>query len=221
MLVVMRPTVLLDVDGTLIDSYPGIREGFLRGLDAVGWQRPDEEFIRRIPGPPMTETMASLGMDEATVAAAMGAYSAYMSDEGWCKFSVFAGMDELVARWKEQGYRVVTATSKGEGFARAALKRAGILDNIDFLGAAQENGPRKKKIDVLAHVLDVLGDSVGPGSALMIGDRFHDFEAASHFGIDSVAVAWGYADPQEYCLATHVAHTPEELEDIVRDNCTC
>ena len=56
-------TLLLDVDGTLIDSFPGIRAGFIHALDAVGWEHPDDEFIARIPGPPMEETLTSVGMD--------------------------------------------------------------------------------------------------------------------------------------------------------------
>lgn len=213
MLVGMRTTLLLDVDGTLIDSYPGIREGFLRGLDAVGWQRPDEEFIRRIPGPPMVETMASLGMGPEVIERAMEAYSAYMSGGGWRQFRVFHGIPGLLAVWREAGYELATATSKSERFTRLALERAGLLEAIDFLGAAQDNGPRRRKVDVIAHVLE----SVRPEKPLMIGDRHHDFAGAAHFGIPSVAVAWGYADPEEYNHATYLAHTPQELEDIVRD----
>ncbi len=213
MLVGMRTTLLLDVDGTLIDSYPGIREGFLRGLDAAGWEHPGEDFIRRIPGPPMTETMASLGMDAEENRRAMNAYSEYMAGDGWQNFTVFDGMAQLVAEWKAEDYEVVTATSKGEGFARMALERAGILDNIDFLGAAQEDGPRKRKVDVIRHVLD----NVQPERPLMIGDRHHDFEGAAFFGIPSVAVTWGYADPREYDLATYTATTADELKGIVHD----
>ena len=60
-------TLLLDVDGTLIDSFPGIRAGFVRGLEAVGVELPSEEFIARIPGPPMPESMQAAGLDAAQV----------------------------------------------------------------------------------------------------------------------------------------------------------
>ena len=98
--------MFFDVDGTLIDSFPGIRHGFLAGLEAVGWDTPDEEFIRRIPGPPMPETMRSLGMSAAQVDSAMRAYSDYMSGEGWQRFEVYPGMDDLVRRLTGEGYRV-------------------------------------------------------------------------------------------------------------------
>ncbi|WJY97988.1 HAD-IA family hydrolase [Corynebacterium fournieri] len=209
----MNATLLFDVDGTLIDSYPGIRQGFLIGLDAVGWKVPDEEFIRRIPGPPMPETMRSLGMSEAQVETAMRAYSGYMSNEGWQRFDVFDGMDDLVARLAGEGVRVCTATSKSERFARAALDRAGMLEHIDFLGAASNDGVRAKKVDVIRYVLD----QAKPVRPLMVGDRLHDFEGAKEFGISSVAMTWGYGADKEWELADYVARDAAELERIIRE----
>ena len=206
-------TLLFDVDGTLIDSFPGIRQGFLIGLDAVGWDEPDEEFIRRIPGPPMPETMRSLGMDDEQVEQAMRAYSEYMSGEGWQRFEVFDGLDELVGRLAGEGYRVCTATSKSERFARAALERAGLLTHVDFLGAASNDGVRAKKVDVIRHVLD----QAKPVRPLMVGDRLHDFEGAKEFSIPSIAVTWGYGADQEWDLADWVARDADELERIIRE----
>lgn len=209
----MNATLLFDVDGTLIYSFPGIRHGFLVGLEAVGWDVPDEEFIRRIPGPPMPETMRSLGMSAETVERAMRAYSDYMSGEGWQRFEVYPGMDSLVARLAGEGYRVCTATLKSERFARAALERAGMLQHIDFLGAASNDGTRAKKADVIRHVLD----TVAPERPLMVGDRLHDFEGAAAFDIPSVAMTWGYGADQEWELANYVAHDADELERIIRE----
>lgn len=209
----MTTTLLFDVDGTLIDSFPGIRHGFLVGLDAVGWEKPDEEFIKRIPGPPMPESMRALGMDPETVEQAMRAYSEYMSTEGWQRFEVYPGMADLVLRLHRDGFEVVTATSKSERFARAALERAGLLEHIDFLGAASNDGVRAKKVDVIRHVLE----TATPERPLMVGDRLHDFEGAAHFGIPSVAVTWGYGAAEEWELADYVARDADELERIIRE----
>lgn len=209
----MNTTLLFDVDGTLIDSFPGIRHGFLLGLKDVGWDVPDEDFIRRIPGPPMPETMRSLGMSAAQVDQAMRAYSEYMSTEGWQRFEVYPGMADLVQRLHRDGFEVVTATSKSERFARAALERAGILEHIDFLGAASNDGVRAKKADVIRYVLD----NVAPKQPLMIGDRTHDYTGAAAHNIPSVAVTWGYGASAEWDLADYVARDADELERIIRE----
>jgi len=204
-------TLLLDVDGTLIDSFPGIRAGFIHALDAVGWEHPDDEFIARIPGPPMEETLASVGMDDPTRDRAFRAYMDFTHAGGWKNAQAFPGMRDLLKSWKEEGFQVVTATSKGEGFARAILEREGMLEFIDFLGAAQEDGPRRRKADVIAHVLD----NVEVGRGLMIGDRLHDIEGAAQFGLSTAAVTWGYGTQNEWNRAWAIAHTPAELARIV------
>lgn len=204
-------TLLLDVDGTLIDSFPGIRDGFLHALDTLSWEHPSEEFIARIPGPPMEETLASLGMDEATCKKGLAAYLDFTHNGGWKNAQAFPGMRDLLESWKSEGFQVVTATSKGEGFARAILEREGLLEYIDFLGAAQEDGPRRRKADVIAYVLD----NVDVGRGLMIGDRLHDIEGAAHFGLPTVAVTWGYGAQAEWDQAWATAHTPADLAAIV------
>ena len=204
-------TLLLDVDGTLIDSFPGIRDGFLHALDTLGWEHPSEEFIARIPGPPMEETLASLGMDGATCKKGLAAYLDFTHNGGWKNAQAFPGMRDLLESWQSEGFQVVTATSKGEGFARAILEREGLLEYIDFLGAAQEDGPRRRKADVIAYVLD----NVNVGRGLMIGDRLHDIEGAAHFDLPTVAVTWGYGAQAEWDQAWATAHTPAELAAIV------
>lgn len=209
------PTLLLDVDGTLIDSFPGIRDGFLHALDAVGWDHPDDDYIAKIPGPPMEQSLAGVGMDEQTTRRALDAYLEFTRDGGWANATAFDGMPELVTKWKREGFRLVTATSKGEGFARAILEREGYLEHIDFLGAAQEDGPRREKADVIAYVLDNV--DIASGSALMIGDRLHDLEGAAQFGLPTVLVTWGYGDQDEWDRADRVATTLDELDAIVHD----
>ncbi|MEH0147681.1 HAD hydrolase-like protein [Corynebacterium sp. Q4381] len=209
-----KATLLFDVDGTLIDSYPGIREGFVRALNAIGHPVPDESFLKRIPGPPMRESMTNAGLDGDQVERAMEVYSDFMSGEGWQDFTVYKGMADLVAKLRGEGFGVVTATSKSEKFASLALERAGILKHVEFLGAANADVGRVTKIDVIRHVLDNV-EVVNP---LMIGDRMHDYEGAAEFGLDSVAVTWGYGDEDEWSRATHVARDASELEGIVRNH---
>lgn len=209
--------LFLDVDGTLIDSFPGIRAGFLHALDSVGWPHPDEDSLAHLPGPPMEVNLRSLGMDGEQTRAAFAAYLDYTHRGGWAEATTYPGVPELLRTWKEQGLTLHTATSKGEAFARRILEREGLLEYIDFLGAAQENGPRRAKKDVIDHVLTETGLSGRSSDILMVGDRSHDIEGAAHFGIDTVAVTWGYGTPEEWAAARFTARNAGELEGIVHD----
>ncbi|WP_257160073.1 HAD-IA family hydrolase [Corynebacterium cystitidis] len=208
------PTILLDVDGTLVDSFPGIRAGFLYALDTVGHPHPSEDFIARIPGPPMEHTLASLGLDEKTCQEAFNAYMDYTRGGGWQEAQAFPGVPELLERWRNDGFRLITATSKGEGFARAILQREGLLEHFSFIGAAEEYGTRRSKTDVLQYIFDKV--DLDPQRAVMVGDRTHDIAGAAAFGIDTIAVTWGYGDQSEWDTARFTAHTMEELDQLVR-----
>lgn len=209
--------LLLDVDGTLIDSLPGIQGGFRHTLDQLDWPHPDQQFIDHIAGPPMEVTLRSLGMSPALAQEGLQIYLDYTRRGGWANATSFPGMLELVRAWKAAGLTLATATSKGEEFARLILEREGFLEHIDFLGAAQEDGPRRGKSAVIDHVLATNGWDAGTSDILMVGDRTHDIEGAAEHGIDTVAVAWGYGTPAEWATAARTAHTPDDLEGIVHD----
>ena len=216
----VEKTLLFDLDGTLVDSFPGIRESFLHTLNVMGWEIPPEERINRVPGPPMEQTLQDLGMSPEMAQEGLQIYLAHYGEVGWDMSTEFPGMRELLIRLKEQGYRLCTATSKGERFAERALRKFQMFDLFEFMGAAQENGPRRDKAAVIRHVIDHVDLTAGdPGleRVLMIGDRSHDIEGAAQFGIDCIAVTWGYGTPEEWAQAQYTVTTAEELERIIHD----
>lgn len=212
-----RKILFFDVDGTVIDSFPGIRAGFLHALDAVGEPHPDEEFIARIPGPPMEVTLAALIDDPARQRAAFDAYLAHAQAGGVLNATLFDGLAPLLKRLKEQGFYLSTATSKGEENARRALTHVGVWGYFDFFAAAQEDGPRRPKAAVIDYALTALDLRERTDDILMIGDRHHDIDGAHHHGLTVAAAAWGYGTAQEWAQADFTAHTANELEEIIHD----
>lgn len=209
-------TLLLDVDGTLVDSFPGIRACFLHALAKVNWPEPDEEQIAGIAGPPMEQNFRAIGLPEPLVKEAFTEYMTEYGRVGWKNSRPFPRLRELLLGWRELDLRISTATSKGEDFARRTLEEYGMLAHLDFLGAAQEDGPRRTKSAVISHVLDSLDLRGRESEILMVGDRSHDIEGAAEFGIRSVAVAWGYGTPQERATADFTAAQPGDLDQLVR-----
>lgn len=213
-------TILFDLDGTLVDSFPGIRESFIHTLEVMGWDIPPEERINRIPGPPMEQTLQSLGMSPELAKEGLRIYLNRYGETGWGNSMAFPGMRDLLVRLKDQGFRLCTATSKGEYFAEKVLRSYDMFDLFQFMGAAEENGPRRDKASVIRHVIDSVNlTDKDPElkNVLMIGDRSHDIEGSAHFGIDCVAVTWGYGTPEEWATARYTVTDAEELERIIHD----
>ncbi|MFW0787460.1 HAD hydrolase-like protein [Gordonia sp. CPCC 206044] len=191
--------LLVDLDGTVTDSFAGIENSFRHALAAVGAPEPPADVVAGIAGPPMIDTLLRLGLDQPTADAAMRAYRERYVEIGWLENSVFAGMDALLADLAASGRTLAIATSKNEGTARAILEHFGLARHFQVIAGASDDGSRRHKSDVIAHALDQLGittDVVGhvtQAPVVMIGDRSHDVEGAALFGIPAILVPWGYA----------------------------
>ena len=55
-----KAAVLLDLDGTVVDSLPGIRESCIAALRELGHTPADNLDVRRLIGPPLEEILGIL-----------------------------------------------------------------------------------------------------------------------------------------------------------------
>ncbi len=204
--------LFIDVDGTIIDSYPGIRRCFIETLTQLGEPIPTEDWLKTIPGPPLEHTFTRLNIDPIP---AKRIYHELYSDYGWQESTLFPGWPNALAEWKTAGHTIFTATSKGENNATRMLERLGVIDYFDFIGAASPDGSRVRKADVIAHVIETMNLKLDPSDTLMIGDRHHDTEGAATFGIPTALVTWGYGSKPEWDQASWTAATMEELKGII------
>lgn len=185
-----RPQVVIfDLDGTLTDSAAGVVASFRHALAEVGADAPAGDLVARVVGPPMHQTMASLGLGERADAA-VRAYRADYTQRGWAMNTPYDGIGELLADLRDAGVRLAVATSKVEPTARRILEHFGLATHFEVIAGATVDGGRAAKADVVAHALDQLGDR--PDRVLMVGDRAHDVDGAARHGIDTVVVEWGY-----------------------------
>lgn len=217
---VSMKVLLIDVDGTIINSFPGIRQSLFSALDEYGWQRPTEEIVRKLPGPPLKVTLRSYGMNESEVNDVFNLYRKFYGADGWSNAHLFDGWEVSLREWKKQGFTLCTATSKNQDTATRMLERLGIAHYFDFIGGAN-NIDRDAKADVIAWVLKNLGIEEAPGEvALMIGDRSHDTEGAAQFGIPTALVGWGHGDQDEFDQASYFATDMAALREIVAEHFT-
>lgn len=151
-----RKILLVDVDGTLTDSFPGIRDSFLHALDNNGIERPDEAAINRIPGPPMIETLRGMGLPDDLANKALQDYLDHQTGGGWSNAAEFPGMKTLLTKWREQGVILSTATSKSMVSAQRILEHYGMLQYFHVLAAADPSVGRQGKAMVIDYALEQL-----------------------------------------------------------------
>ncbi|MEO9327520.1 HAD hydrolase-like protein [Gordonia aurantiaca] len=213
--------LLLDLDGTITDSFAGIANSFRHALAAVGAPEPDPEVVAGIAGPPMIDTLNGLGLEPAVADEAMRAYRERYTEIGWLENSVFDGMDSVLADLSAAGRTMAVATSKNQTTAQRILEHFELADHFEFIAGASDDGTRRHKSDVIAHAVSELGIPVDPGTGhvtapvVMIGDRSHDVHGAAAFGISAILVRWGYALHGEERDAAWAVSSTAELRDVL------
>lgn len=188
------PLVLLDLDGTLTDSYPGIAASARVAFTALDLPVPDDAALRRFVGPPLADSFPRFGVTHDRVADAIAAYRGYFRETGMWENSVYTGIPEQLATLRGAGARLAVATSKPEVFAGPICERFGLARFLDGVFGAPLDHVPSSKATVVAAALDALRPQ---GAVLMVGDREHDVHGARANGVDCLGVAWGYAQPGE------------------------
>jgi phosphoglycolate phosphatase len=209
--------VLFDMDGTLLDSAPGVTSSAAQALIAVGAHVPPPDVLRRFVGPPMVESFRTVsGLDEPTAQQALKHYRAAYADHGAEQSGIYDGIIELLDQLKAAGIPMAVATSKVEDQAERLAQRFGITCHfVNICGASDSEGRADKKqvIAELLHRLESQGIDVS--NPVMIGDREYDVTGAAAHGISTIFVSWGYGDAKEASHAVAVASSPEALLPMI------
>lgn len=211
----MKPVVLLDLDGTLSDNYPGISRSILHALACLGAADPGEPTLRGCVGPPLRESFARLvpGLDADGVEAALGHYRERYAALGWRENVAYDGIAEALAALAAQGARLFVCTAKPRVFAERIVAHFGFDAHVERVYGPEMDGRFDDKRDLLAHLLAT--ERIDPGSATMVGDRHHDVRAAAANGTRAVGVLWGYGSREELAGAQRLLARPAELADLL------
>lgn len=210
--------ILIDLDGTITDSIPGIFRCLREALPTLGMQDLTDDELQTWLGPPLRVTLLErYGRTEEDLDRFVQAYRAHYFGGGEYEFSIFPGMDDVLADIAASGSALVLATAKPIESATRVLTRAGLIDHFDVISGTELDLMRQDKPSIIAHGISELGRRIGDVNAVMIGDRKEDVLGGRHHGFTSVGVAWGYADPGELEAADpdHIVGTTDELRDVL------
>lgn len=190
--------VLLDLDGTVIDSLPGIAVSVRHGLEAIGFEEITDEVIMKFMGPPLKDVLVDhFGRPESDVDEFFVAYKERYFDDAEYDFDLYPGLGRLIEDLNAAGVTLILATAKPDVSAERILRHAKLDHLFAIVAGSHEDGSRQVKTDVLAHAFELASIDHTATSIVMVGDRDTDIVAAEHFGIDSIAITYGYAPAGE------------------------
>ena len=189
--------VLIDLDGTLVDSVPDLAyctDAMMQqlGLPARGEARVREwvgngverlvkrALINQLDGEP----------DAALFAQALPIFMALYAQNTSTRSNLYPGVREGLDYLHGAGYKLGCVTNKAAAFTEPLLKDMGIRHY--FLAVVSGDTVAKKKPDPmpLLHAATLLG--VEPRHALMVGDSMSDVKAARAAGFQIACLTYGY-----------------------------
>ena len=190
-------SVLLDLDGTLIDSQPGIIASSLAALRALGHDPGEALDIKSVIGPPLEDMLRTLlqAHGDDRIGEAVAAYRQHYSESGLLGSEAYPGISGALQEMRRAGLRIYLATSKREVFARRILENLKLATYFDGITGSVPGGKLDHKPELLAHILSE--QEICASHSLMVGDRGHDIIGAHAVNMRGLGVLWGYGSRDE------------------------
>lgn len=215
-----RTHVLVDLDGTITDSFPAITGALKRALLDLDLDVPSDDVLRSVVGPPFEIGLPRIGVSVDLLDDVLDRYRVHYRDGGGMfECELYDGVTSMLDALVEAGCTLSLATAKPEPLAVLIVEHFGLADRFAVLAGASFEPGRRTKGDVIAHALRQLGTAAGP-HVVMVGDRDHDVEGAAAHGVDCIGVLWGYGDVDELtgAGAAALAALPEDVVRLVLDH---
>lgn len=196
--VVMRPrAVLLDIDGTLIDSNDAHARAWTETGVELGYDIPFQKArpLIGMGGDKVLPRLTGLEEDSDEGRKVLDRRGEIFRSRHLETCRAFDGTRELLERMRDDGIKLVIATSASEDDLGPLLDRAGIADLIHAATHADDAEESKPAPDIVEAALEEAGFPAA--ECLMIGDTPYDVAAANRAGVRILAVrcgGWGDDD---------------------------
>jgi pyrophosphatase PpaX len=211
----MRPALLFDLDGTLIDSIELIMRSMHHAFDGYVDRAPTDDEWRALIGRPLADSFREFTSDEPTVERLIGRYREYQLEHHDRLVRAYDGVVAAIRRFAANGYPMALVTSKADWLAKRALVHVGLDDAIPVIVGCDSCTRHKPHPEPVERALSLL--RAAPRDAIFIGDSPHDVEAGRAAGVYTVGVTWGASTREEMMRAGAdlVIHDVGELAGVV------
>lgn len=184
--------ILFDLDGTVIDSYPGIQAAFNHAYVKL-YGAPCSHDIRAFVGPPIKNIFAEISgeKDASKVELFAGHFQSEYDTDHYRKSELYPGMTDLLKQLSDKGMQLYIATNKRIKPTLLILDYLDIAPYFKAVYSADSTQPSyKSKVEMVAAILE--NESLNPAETLLIGDTHHDQEAAERNNIGFIYAGYGF-----------------------------
>ena len=189
--------VLIDLDGTLLDTAPDLAAAINRALAELGRPAlPTSEiatFVGKGVDVLVQRALARSFEGAADVdlfASAKAAFARHYREQNGRATQIFPGVESALKQFRDNGLKLACVTNKPREFTQQLLVRFGMVDQFDAAISGDDTVQKKPHPAPLLAACERLG--VDPADAVMVGDSENDLHSARAAGCRIVLVEGGY-----------------------------
>ena len=216
----MHQALIFDLDGTLVESLPGIAASLNRALIAHGLPGHSHTAVRGFigDGARMLAQRALTGVSRVdlleSVLRFFGADYAVSWQSGT---TVYPGILPLLEKLRARGIPLAVLSNKPHPFTVEIAEKLFPDQTFAVILGNREGMPHKPDPAGALKIATLLG--VPPEDCILIGDSTMDLDTAKNAGMGSIAVTWGYHDAERLAAAGAIAESVQELDALLsREN---
>jgi phosphoglycolate phosphatase len=211
--------VFFDLDGTLVDSLPGIESSAAQALAECGYAARSQDLGRLI-GPPIRSILRTLSGEtvDARLDALERAFRASYDSSGWERTVLYDGARESLEALRTSGARLFLVTNKPRLPTERILRQFGLrAEFMDCISRDSASPAFASKAAMLCFAMERHG--LRPESCVLVGDTDEDCDAASQAGIPVIVVTHGYGElsARNGAIVAGRVHRLEELMSVFND----
>ncbi len=197
MLLARPEMVLIDVDGTLVDSVPDLAWCVDAMMRELGLPERGEDRVRHWVGNGVDRLVQRALMnqldgeyDEVLYDKALPVFRALYAENTSRRSVLYDGVMEALEFLKNTGVKIGCVTNKASEFTLPILKDLGISDYFETVLCGDMVERKKPDPQPLLQSADTLG--VKPEASMMLGDSMSDVKAARAAGFSIICMSYGY-----------------------------
>lgn len=188
--------LIFDLDGTLVDSAPDIRNALNRTLVEQGRRDITLDEVKALVGDGLLVTLqrafektgAALADDQSyrIFQIFVGYYRALKADPS----QIYPGVTDALRQFRDRGVKLGVCTNKQETATHRILDELGLANYFTFVAGGDTYMVHKPHPDHVRGVAEAM--AVSPAACVMVGDSANDVKAAKGAGMSCLMITHGY-----------------------------
>ena len=190
--------IIFDLDGTLIDSYQAIYQGFHHAYTQMGLPPLPYEEVRKVVGQGLNHTFREL-LGEERVPRAIALFRQKYEEIFRAHTRLLPEVREVLESLHGRGIRLAVATNKFGRFSRAIFEHFGMEGLFAVVLGDGDVSQTKPKPEMLFRAMEKMGTE--KDQSLFVGDSVIDIQTARNAGVRVLAVPTGNTEREDLVKA--------------------